>query len=96
MFCNSTAQHACLIPEMFLASHGSVQAYNEGWGQLPEEVGNTAQLIRAGAPGKLVTDASGWIWHGLGDFADVHQYAFCLFPVTPKMRSSRTVGHLCS
>lgn len=49
------------------------QAYNEGWGELPEEVPNTMQLIRSLAPNKLVNEASGWIFHGSGDFVDIHQ-----------------------
>ena len=89
VLCFDTALHSrrpvqSQIIGMFSAPHAVAQAYNEGWGELPEEVANTVQLIQAGAPGKLVTGASGWIWHGLGDFVDVHQYASCLFPVTPK------------
>lgn len=60
--------------------------FNEGWGQYDTK--RIVELVKHKDPGRLVSNASGWVDRGVGDIYDIHPYPE---PRLPKAQKDRAI-----
>lgn len=61
--------------------------FNEGWGQYDDTPRVTA-MVKTMDPFRLVSDASGWVDHKVGDIVDMHKYPGPDAPATEPNRAA--------